>query len=61
MAVARASLQTGFATATPIAPKVVHNNDTLLLRHWYEMMALYDVKSILTEISASRQVDGGVS
>ena len=28
---------------------------TLLLRHWYEIMALYYVKSILTEISASRQ------
>ena len=28
---------------------------TLLLRHWYEIMALYYVKSIWTEISASRQ------
>ena len=28
---------------------------TLLLGHWYEMMALYYVKSILTEISATRQ------
>ena len=28
---------------------------SLLLRHWYEIMALYYVKSILTEISASRQ------
>ena len=28
---------------------------SLLLRRWYEIMALYDVKSILTEISASRQ------
>ena len=27
----------------------------LLLRHWYELMALDYVKSILTEISASRQ------
>ena len=27
----------------------------LLLRHWYEIMALYYVKSVLTEISASRQ------
>ena len=27
----------------------------LLLRRWYEIMALYNVKSILTEISASRQ------
>jgi len=27
----------------------------LLLRHWYEIMALYFVKSVLTEISASRQ------
>ena len=29
--------------------------DTLLLRRWYVVMALYYVKSILTEISASRQ------
>ena len=29
--------------------------DTLLLRRWYEIRALYYVKSILTEISASRQ------
>ena len=28
---------------------------TLLLGHWYEIMALYYVKSFLTEISASRQ------
>ena len=28
---------------------------TLLLGHWYEIMALYYVKSILTEISASRK------
>ena len=28
---------------------------TLLLRHWYEIMALYYVKSIFTEMSASRQ------
>ena len=28
---------------------------TLLLRHWYEIMTLYYVKSILTGISASRQ------
>ena len=28
---------------------------TLLLRHWYEIMALYNEKSILTEISAFRQ------
>ena len=27
----------------------------LLLMHWYEIMALYYVNSILTEISASRQ------
>ena len=31
------------------------NCTTLLLGHWYEIMALYNVKSILTEISASRQ------
>ena len=29
--------------------------ESLLLRHWYEIMALYYVKSVLTEISASRQ------
>ena len=28
---------------------------TLLSRHWYEIMTLYYVKSVLTEISASRQ------
>ena len=28
---------------------------SLLLGHWYEIMALYYVKMILTEISASRQ------
>ena len=28
---------------------------SLVLKHWYEMMALYYVKSVLTEISASRQ------
>ena len=28
--------------------------ESLLLGHWYEIMALYYVKSILTEISASR-------
>ena len=28
---------------------------SLLIRHWYEIMSLYYVKSILTEISASRQ------
>ena len=27
----------------------------LLLRHWYEIIALFYVKSVLTEISASRQ------
>ena len=31
------------------------NDYALLLGHWYEIMALYYVKSILTEISASRQ------
>ena len=31
------------------------NTFTLLLGHWYEIMALYYVKLILTEISASRQ------
>ena len=30
-------------------------NNSLLLRRWYEIMALYYVESILTEISASRQ------
>ena len=32
-----------------------HLRGSLLLRRWYEIMALYYVKSILTEISASRQ------
>ena len=31
------------------------NCSSLLLGHWYEIMALYFVKSILTEILASRQ------
>ena len=30
-------------------------SESLLLWHWYEILALYYVKSILTEISASRQ------
>ena len=29
--------------------------NTLLLGHWYEIMAFFYVKSILTEISASRE------
>ena len=33
----------------------LNNTPPLLLRHWYEIMALYYVKLILTEISASRQ------
>ena len=32
-----------------------HKGTALLLRRWYEIIALYYVKSILTEISASRQ------
>ena len=40
-----------FCPVCPICPVY----GTLLLRHWYEIMALYYVKSILTEISASRQ------
>ena len=35
------------------AKHIIHTS--LLLGHWYEIMALYYVKSILTEISASRQ------
>ena len=31
------------------------HDQSLLLGHWYEIMALYYVKSNLTEISASRQ------
>ena len=31
------------------------HSGALLLGHWYEIMTLYYVKSILTEISASRQ------
>ena len=37
------------------AKQFIHTHTTLLLGHWYEIMALYYVKSILTEISASRQ------
>ena len=33
----------------------IGENKALLLRHWYEIMALYYVKSVLTEITASRQ------
>ena len=29
--------------------------EALLLRDWYEIIALYDIKSILTDFSASRQ------
>ena len=36
-------------------PIVPHTSLALLLGHWYEIMALYYVKSILKEISASRQ------
>ena len=32
-----------------------HKGRALLLRRWYEIMAFYYVKSMLTEISASRQ------
>ena len=35
-----------------------HHHHPLLLGHWYEIMALYYVKLILTEISASRQDRG---
>ena len=35
--------------------EILAHYPALLLRHWYEIMALYYVKSILTEISASRQ------
>ena len=34
---------------------VGEHDNALLLGHWYEIMALYYVKSILTDISASRQ------
>ena len=37
---------------------IISSNISLLLGHWYEIMALYYVKSILTEISASRQDTG---
>jgi len=36
-------------------PPEYHIYKPLLLGHWYEIIALYYVKSILTEISASRQ------
>ena len=49
----------GFGTVHPLVPWVSFFGETkynsLLLGHWYEIMALYYVKSILTEISASRQ------
>ena len=32
-----------------------NKSHSLLLRHWYEIRALYYVKTVLTEISASRQ------
>ena len=38
----------------PVVAPASENMVTLLLGHWYEIMALYYVKSILTEISASR-------
>ena len=34
---------------------IYYKHLTLLLGRWYEIMALYYIKSILTEISASRQ------
>ena len=37
-----------------IMPKVSMSK-SLLLGHWYEIMVLYYVKSVLTKISASRQ------
>ena len=38
-----------------VSGNMVDSPIALLLGHWYEIMALYYVKSILTEISASRQ------
>ena len=35
--------------------QIGHSHQSLLLGHWYEIMALYYVKSIFTEISAYRQ------
>ena len=32
------------------------NSGSLLLRHWYEIIALYYVKSIFTETSASAEI-----
>ena len=42
-------------TSLALIFQVILNLFTLLLWHWYEIMALYYVKSILTEISASIQ------
>ena len=47
-----------FASCTPLQLAWVASSKILLpllLGHWYEIMALYYVKLILTEISASRQ------
>ena len=45
-----------FATSSAVGRWLnIEDGTSLLLGHWYEIMALYYVKSILTEISASRQ------
>merc|ERR1711963_802503 len=43
------------STSSNASPVQTPKTKALLLGHWYEIMALYYVKSILTEISASRQ------
>ena len=45
----------GHPEQSPTAAHLREVPISLLLRHWYEIMALYYVKSILTEISASIQ------
>ena len=46
-------LKTRFIVEKVFCFLIVHR--TLLLRHWYEIIALYYIKSILTEFSAPRQ------
>ena len=47
--------ESGYKVVKKVPNTQYHVYLSLLLRHWYEIIALYYVKSILTEISASRQ------
>ena len=49
------SISGGVTHTTRLMETEIRYQMSLLLGHWYEIMALYYVKSILTEISASRQ------